>query len=970
MTDEPDIIRQLRKEEKRGLLHSKAGSNHDLKFVKQSPVEISDRDLVFIEPGATDSTMDDTLCNILLDDLYKVAFELSPDCIIILDVHGVVQSCNTRTETKLGWKKEELIGKHISKIGVFRQNDILERLKSFSAVLDGREIESFETEIVCRDGSSFFVEVRPILLKKDGKKIGVLVILRDITKNKKINQILHRYEKIIKTVKHPMSLIDKNYVYQTVNDAYLPFLNKSREEIEGHSVEEVLGKEFFEKQVKPYFDRCLAGEEVRYQVSFSTPDTEKRILEVEAYPCFDLDGAISGVVANTIDLTDQKKTAEGLVQSEKKYRELANSLPQIVYETDEHANFTFVNQASLSLTGYTEEDFKGLNALQTVAPIDRARAKNNILKILQGETITGNEYLMQRKDGSTFPVLFHSTPILHNNKIVGLRGFAVDITERKRVEEALRESEEKYRSVFNNFVDLYYQTDMQGLITNVSPSCFVLSGWKPEELIGHQVLELYPDPEQRKVLLEKLRREGAVSDYEITLLHRDRRHLSVSVSSHLIRDEQGNLKYVEGTIRDITERKKTEYALRKSEEQYRLVTENASDAIWIMDLNLRFTYISPSHEKMTGYTTENALKLSLNELLTVESMERTVQAFTAEMQLENNKEKDLSRSVTLELNQIKADGTIFPIEVRVCFLRDTHDNPVGVLGITRDITERKKGEEENRRLHELLQVMNKELERKVQDRTAEISALLKQKDEFIGQLGHDLKTPLTPLNILLPIVKEREQDPQLKEFLETIINNVRYMKNLVIKTLTLAQLNSPNTQLELRDIDLSIQIHDSLDLQRTLSEGKDIVFENNIPAETIVQVDLLQIRELFNNLISNAVKYSQEDEVKITIDAKEMDDFIVISVKDTGMGLDSDQIPHVFEEFYKADYSRHDLQSTGLGLSICKRIVEKHGGRIWVESQGKGKGSTFFFTLKPYKRTSGEENINTNTNELRINTVL
>jgi PAS domain S-box-containing protein len=258
---------------------------------------------------------------------------------------------------------------------------------------------------------------------------------------------------------------------------------------------------------------------------------------------------------------------------------------------------------------------------------------------------------------------------------------------------------------------------------------------------------------------------------------------------------------------------------------------------------------------------------------------------------------------------------------------------------------------------EELTFLNRDLEKKVKERTADVEKLLKQKDEFIGQLGHDLKTPLTPLNILLPIIKEREQDPQLKELLEVIFHNVQYMKNLVIKTLALAQLNSPNTQLLLQDIDLSMQIRDILDMHTTFSAGKNIIFENNVQTETIVQVDLLQIRELFDNLISNAVKYSREDEVKITFDVKEIDDFIVVSVKDTGIGLEPDQITHVFDEFYKADSSRHDLESTGLGLPICKRIVEKHGGRIWVESQGKGKGSTFFFTLKHHKKTSGEENI-------------
>lgn len=269
-----------------------------------------------------------------------------------------------------------------------------------------------------------------------------------------------------------------------------------------------------------------------------------------------------------------------------------------------------------------------------------------------------------------------------------------------------------------------------------------------------------------------------------------------------------------------------------------------------------------------------------------------------------------------------------------------------------------------------LTILNRDLEKKVKERTADVEKLLKQKDEFIDQLGHDLKTPLTPINILLPIIKEREQDPQLKEHLEVIFRNVHYMKYLIIETLALAQLNSPNMQLSLQDVDLSIQIRDILNTQRTLFEGKNIVFENNIPTETIVQVDLLQIRELFDNLISNAIKYSQEGEVKITFDAKEMDDFIVVSVKDTGVGLEPDQITHVFEEFYKVDNSRHDLESTGLGLPICQRIVEKHGGRIWVESQGKGKGSTFFFTLKPHKRTTDKKTSYANTNEVKINTVL
>jgi PAS domain S-box-containing protein len=247
---------------------------------------------------------------------------------------------------------------------------------------------------------------------------------------------------------------------------------------------------------------------------------------------------------------------------------------------------------------------------------------------------------------------------------------------------------------------------------------------------------------------------------------------------------------------------------------------------------------------------------------------------------------------------------------------------------------------------EALTILNRDLEKKVKERTADVEKLLKQKDEFISQLGHDLKTPLTPLNILIPIVKEREKDPKLKELLEVISNNLQYMKNLVIKTLELAQLNSDNFKFGFEDINLSQKVRSILDMESTFFEGKNVNIQNNIPQDITVQVDVLQIKELFDNLVSNAIKYSQPEGVQITLDAKKKDDLIIVSIKDTGFGIESHEIEHVFDEFYKVDYSRHDIQSTGLGLSICKRIIEKHGGRIWVESQGKGKGSTFFFTLK------------------------
>jgi signal transduction histidine kinase len=172
------------------------------------------------------------------------------------------------------------------------------------------------------------------------------------------------------------------------------------------------------------------------------------------------------------------------------------------------------------------------------------------------------------------------------------------------------------------------------------------------------------------------------------------------------------------------------------------------------------------------------------------------------------------------------------------------------------------------------------------------------------------------------------------------------MKELVDKTIELARLNSTNVKIESENQHLLTEINSILDNFELLFEKNHIKVENKIDKNIFVQADKLKLEELLNNLLTNSVKYSSEKGGEINIEAEENKGFVTISISDNGAGMDKEQLDHVFEEFYKADESRHDLDSSGLGLAICKRIVEKHGGKIWAESKGKGKGSTFYFTLR------------------------
>jgi len=249
-----------------------------------------------------------------------------------------------------------------------------------------------------------------------------------------------------------------------------------------------------------------------------------------------------------------------------------------------------------------------------------------------------------------------------------------------------------------------------------------------------------------------------------------------------------------------------------------------------------------------------------------------------------------------------------------------------------------------KQLQDQLATMNLELEERVDQRTEEIKQLLEQKDAFVNQLSHDLKTPLTPLVALLPMVAERTEDVESKKMLDLIMNNVDYMRNLTERTLQLAQLNSPEVSLRVEKVDLASEIRNTIESLSSVFKENGIEIVNNTTTPLDIEADRMLIKELIHNLVSNTIKYTNGDGV-VTFGSFLKDDNVEISIKDTGIGMTIEQQKRIFEEFYKADDSRTDRSSTGLGLTICKRIVENHGGSIRAESQGSGHGTSVHFTL-------------------------
>ncbi|UCE26940.1 MAG: PAS domain S-box protein [Candidatus Coatesbacteria bacterium] len=559
---------------------------------------------------------------------------------------GKIRHWNPAAEQIFDYSSTEVIGERAETLTFLNGEDHAGFKDDLDRIFaSGETGEPKEFSFARPDGGRRWVYSQMFPVFVEGKVEEVFQMSVDITDRKQTEDVIRNaakeWRKTFDTIPDLIAIID--------DDCRILRLNKAMAEKIGVEPKEALGAHCYEAlngadepcDFCPHVRVPLDERERKIEAYFKKLD---RYYEVYVSPVNDAEGKRMGAVHIARDITERKRAEEALLVSEERFKELAELLPQTVFEIDIEGNFTYVNQCGFESSGYTQKDVdKGFNAIQLFIPEDRERVKLNIEKRLRGEETEYSEYTVRRKDGSTFPVVIYSSSIIRGEKSVGLRGVAFNITERKRAEEALRESEEKYRSLFEDSPTSITLVDRSGVIIDCNRYTEELIGYRKEGIIGKRFEELTTlNAGDLPVLREKfgdLLKGKAVEPYELEITRKngEKRWINV-IDSLLMKD--GEVTGFQIISMDVTERKRAEEALRESEERYKKISSNLpKGAVHIMDKDFRYVFSDGEVLREIGLPDEELAGKSIYDVLPPD---------IAQMVAENYKRVIGGESVTFE----------------------------------------------------------------------------------------------------------------------------------------------------------------------------------------------------------------------------------------------------------------------------------------------------------------------------------
>ena len=776
----------------------------------------------------------------------------------------------------------------------------------------------------------------PLVDPATGHKGGVIEFLRDITERKEAEAALReskdRYRALVENINLGITLIDSDYRIVMTNAAQGRFFQKPALDF--------IGKECFREFEKreavcthcPGTQAMATGLPAEAETEGVRDDGSRIAVHIYAFPTFGEDGQVTGFIEVVEDITARRQARTALSESEARYRLLVNNIPAVVFKGYLDWTLDLVDDKIRELTGYSQEDFNSrrLKWTDVMLPEDLKGAREVFRQALKTNRQYVREYRIRHQDGRILWIQARGQILCDlEGKVEYISGVFFDISEHKMAEEALRQSQaslaEAQRIAHIGNWEWHIPADQ----LSWSDEIYRIFGLTPQQFgATYRAFLDAVHPEDRFQVQEAVNRalyQGQRYHIGHRILRPDGQERFVYEQGEVTFDAGGRPLRMLGTVQDITEIKGAQAALEESERRYRLLAENVTDVIWTMDLDRKFTYVSPSVRLFTGYTPEETLALTLEETLTPASLELAQTRLAEESALAQAQPEGQPRPATLELELRTKNGGTVCAEVRGSFLKDAQGNLTGVLGVSRDITGRKQLEEQLRQA---------------------------QKMEVVGRLAggvaHDFNNLLTAIlgYCELLLAAQEEGAPGRQDVLE--IKKAGERAALLTRQLLAF---SRRQVLKPKLLNLN-KVMDDLGqmLQRVIGEDIELAVLPG-PGLGLVLADPGQMEQVILNLAVNA-RDAMPQGGRLTIKTANVDldenyarshtglepgPYVLLAVSDTGCGMEAQTRANIFEPFFT---TKEVGKGTGLGLSMVYGIIRQSGGHIWVYSE-PGQGTMF-----------------------------
>jgi PAS domain S-box-containing protein len=864
---------------------------------------------------------------------YRGLLEAAPDAMVVVNQGGEIVLLNVQAEKQFGYRRDELVGQKVKNIipEGFAERLIADGTRSAADALAQQIGTGIELSARRKDGSEFPIE---IMLSPLESTEGTLVTaaIRNISvrkdAEKHLAQMEGRYRGLLEAAPDAMVVVNQGGEIVLLNVQAEKQFGYRRDELVGQKVKNIIPEGFAERLIadgtRSAADALAQQIGTGIELSARRKDGSEFPIEIMLSPLESTEGTL--VTAAIRNISVRKDAEKHLAQMEGRYRGLLEAAPDAMVVVNQGGEIVLLNVQAEKQFGYRRDELVG-QKVKNIIPEGFAErliadGTRSAADALAQQIGTGIELSARRKDGSEFPIEIMLSP-LESTEGTLVTAAIRNIGVRKDAEKHLAQMEGRYRGLLEAAPDAMVVVNQGGEIVLLNVQAEKQFGYRRDELVGQKVKNIIPEGFAERLIADGTRSAADAlaqqigTGIELSARRKDGSEFPIEIMLSPLESTEGTL--VTAAIRNIGVRKDAEKHLAQMEGRYRGLLEAAPDAMVVVNQGGEIVLLNVQAEKQFGYRRDELVGQKVKNIIPEGFAERLVADAL------RSTEDALAQQIGtgIELSARRKDGSEFPIEIMLSPLESTEGTLV--TAAIRDITTRKKAEANLLQKVEELNRSNLEL------------------GQFAYIASHDLQEPLRMVASYTQLLSRRYKgklDADADEFIAFAVDGASRMQRLIQDLLAYSRVETKGR--DLLDTSSEEALQQALtNLRGAIEESGAVVTHGPLPA---VQADEMQLIQLFQNLIGNAIKYQTPGVPLVNVSAaKNGGKQWIFSVQDNGLGIDSQYFEKIFGMFQRL-HKREEFDGTGIGLAICKKIVERHGGNISVESK-LGQGSTFRFAL-------------------------